>query len=70
MVKDAFFIALVTAGVLSLLIGFWGIHITAATIRYFSESRSIFWNVILFATLIAAGSLAIGYVVGKKFGHG
>jgi hypothetical protein len=70
MIKNAFFIALVIAGILSLLVGFWGIHITAATIGYFSESRIIFWNVILFAALIAAGSLAIGYVVGKKFGHG
>jgi hypothetical protein len=70
MVKDAFFIALVMAGILSVIVGFWGIYITAMMIGYFSESRIVFWNVILFAALIAAGSLAIGYVVGKKFGHG
>lgn len=67
MVKDTFSFALVTAGLLSLIVGFWGIHITATMIRYVSESTIVFWNVILFATLIAAGSLTIGYVVGKKY---
>ncbi len=67
MVKDVFSFALATAGVLSLIVGFWGIHITATMVSYFSESTIIFWNVILFATLISAGSLAIGYTVGKKY---
>lgn len=67
MVKDIFSFALVTAGVLSWIIGFWGIHIVATMVRYVSESTIVFWNVILFAALIAAGSLAIGYVVGKKY---
>jgi len=52
-----------------LLVGFWGIHITATMFGYLSELWIVFWNVILFATLIAAGSLAIGYAVGKTFGH-
>jgi len=69
MIKDAFSIALVTAGILSVIVGFWGIHITATMIGYISESRIVFWNVILFASLTTAGSLAIGYVVGKNFGH-
>ena len=70
MKKDVFSIALVIAGILSLLVGFWGIHITAMMLGYISELRIVLWNVILFATLIAAGSLAIGYAVGKTFGHG
>lgn len=67
MVKDVFSFALVTAGLLSMIVGFWGIHITATMVGYVSESTIVFWNVILFATLIAAGSLAIGYVVGKRY---
>ena len=67
MVKDVFSFALVTAGVLSMIVGFWGIHVTATMVDYLSESTIVFWNVILFATLIAAGSLAIGYTVGKKY---
>lgn len=67
MVKDTFAFALVTAGLLSVLIGFWGIYITATLVGYLDESRVLFWNVILFAALIAAGSLAIGYVVGKRY---
>ena len=67
MVKDVFSFALVTAGTLSLLIGFWGIHITATMVGHFSASKALFWNVILFAALIAAGGIAIGYAVGKKY---
>jgi len=67
MVKDAFCIALVTVGILSLLVGFGGIHTTAAMMEYFSDSTILFWNVILFAALIAAGGIAIGYAVGKKY---
>ncbi len=66
MVKDVFSFALVTAGILSLIIGFWGIHIAAAMVGYVIESTIVFWNVILFAALIAAGGIAIGYAVGKK----
>lgn len=77
MIKNAFSIALVTAGILSLFVGFGGIYITARMVRelifrlsivgYVSESTIVFWNVILFATLIAAGGIAIGYAVGKKY---
>ena len=67
MVKDVFSFALITAGVLSMIVGFWGIHITATMVDYLSESTIVFWNVILFATLVSAGSLAIGYTVGKKY---
>jgi len=66
MVKDVFSFALVTAGLLSLLIGFWGIHVTATMVWHFSDSTVLFWNVILFAALISAGGIAIGYVVGKR----
>ncbi len=77
MVKDAFSIALVIAGILSLLVGFGGIYITARMVRelifrlaivgYISESTVVFWNVILFAALIAAGGIALGYAVGKRY---
>ena len=67
MVKDAFPIALAIAGILSLLVGFRGIQISAAMIGCVIESRIMFWNVILFATLIAAGGIALGYAVGKKY---
>jgi len=77
MVKDVFYFALVTVGILSLVVGFWGIYITAIMTRelilrlsllgYVSELRVVFWNVILFATLIGAGGIAIGYAVGKKY---
>ena len=77
MVKDVFYFALVTVGILSLIVGFWGIYITAIMTRelilrlsmlgYVSELRVVFWNVILFATLIGAGGVAIGYAVGKKY---
>ena len=50
-----------------MIVGFWGIHIAATLVDYLSESAIVFWNVILFATLIAAGSLTIGYTVGKKY---
>ena len=67
MVKDIFSFALVTAGILSMIIGFWGIHITATMVGYVSDSRVVFWNVILFAALVGAGGIALGYVVGKKY---
>ena len=77
MVKDVFSFALVTVGILSLVVGFWGIYVTAIMTRelilrlsmlgYVSELRVVFWNVILFATLIGAGGIAIGYAVGKKY---
>lgn len=77
MVKDVFYFALVTVGILSLVVGFWGIYVTAIMTRelllrlsmlgYVSELRVVFWNVILFATLIGAGGIAIGYAVGKKY---
>ncbi len=77
MVKDVFSFALITVGILSLVVGFWGIYITAIMTRelilrlsmlgYVSELRVVFWNVILFATLIAAGGIALGYAVGKKY---
>jgi len=77
MVKDVFYFALVTVGILSLIVGFWGIYVTAIMTRelllrlsmlgYVSELRVVFWNVILFATLIGAGGIAIGYAVGKKY---
>lgn len=77
MVKDVFYFALVTVGILSLVVGFWGIYVTAIMTRelllrlsmlgYVSELRVVFWNVILFATLIAAGGISIGYAVGKKY---
>ena len=77
MVKDVFSFALITVGILSLVVGFWGIYITAIMTRelllrlsmlgYVSELRVVFWNVILFATLIGAGGIAIGYAVGKKY---
>jgi hypothetical protein len=77
MVKDVFSFALVTVGILSMVVGFWGIYITAILTRelllrlsmlgYVSELRVVFWNVILFATLIGAGGIAIGYAVGKKY---
>ena len=77
MVKDVFYFALITVGILSLVVGFWGIYITAIMTRelilrlsmlgYVSELRVVFWNVILFATLIGAGGIAIGYAVGKKY---
>jgi hypothetical protein len=67
MVKDAFFFALATAGILSLAVGFWGIHLTATIIGDISASEFVFWNVILFAALIAAGSISIGYAVGKRY---
>lgn len=77
MAKDVFYFALVTVGILSLIVGFWGIYTTAIMTRelllrlsmlgYISELRVVFWNVILFATLIGAGGIAIGYAVGKKY---
>ncbi|MHC1610534.1 MAG: hypothetical protein ACXQTW_02875 [Candidatus Methanospirareceae archaeon] len=67
MTRDIFPFALVTVGVLALIVGFWGIHITATVIGYLSESKIVFWNIILFATLIAAGGISIGYAVGKKY---
>jgi len=67
MVKDLFSFALVIAGILSLMVGFWGIYLTATMVGYVSESRFVFWNVILFAALIAAGGIAIGYAVGKRY---
>jgi hypothetical protein len=75
MVKDLFSFALVIAGILSLMVGFWGIYLTATMVGYLtapmvgyvSELRFVFWNVILFAALIAAGGIAIGYAVGKRY---
>jgi len=67
MVRDAFFLSLVTAGVLLLAVGFWGIYLTATMIGYISASRIVFWNVILFAALIAAGGILSGYAVGKRY---
>ena len=77
MVKDVFSFALVTVGILSLVVGFWGIYITAIMARevllrlsmlgYVSELGVVFWNVILFAALIAAGGISIGYAVGKRY---
>ncbi|RZN33549.1 MAG: hypothetical protein EFT35_10515 [Methanophagales archaeon ANME-1-THS] len=67
MADDAFFFALLTAGILSLVVGFWGIYLTASTIGYISASWIVFWNVILFAALIAAGGISIGYAVGKRY---
>jgi hypothetical protein len=67
MMRDIFSFALVIAGILSLVLGFWGIYLTAMMVSYMSESRFVFWNVVLFATLIAAGGIAIGYAVGKRY---
>lgn len=67
MVKDVFSFALVTAGILSMIIGFWGIHITATMVGYVSDSRVVFWNVILFAALVGAGGVAIGFAVAKRY---
>lgn len=67
MVDDLFFLALLIAGILSLAVGFWGIYLTASTIEYISASWIVFWNVILFAALIAAGGISIGYAVGKRY---
>jgi hypothetical protein len=67
MVEDAFFFALLTAGILSLIVGFLGIYYTASMIGSISASWIVFWNVILFAALIAAGGISIGYAVGKRY---
>jgi len=67
MVRDAFFFSLVTAGVLLLAVGFWGIYLTATMIGYISASRIVFWNVILFAALIAVGGILSGYAVSKRY---
>jgi len=65
--KDLFSFALVTAGILSLVVGFWGTYLTATMVGYVSELRFVFWHVILFAALIAAGGISIGYAVGKRY---
>jgi hypothetical protein len=65
MVKDAFSFLLLTAGILSVLVSLWGINLTASNVGFISES-GIFWNVVLFIALTAAGWISIGSAVANR----
>ena len=65
MVKDTFSYLLLTAGMLSVLVSFWGINLTASKFNFISESIKL-WNFVLFVALFAAGWISISFGVANR----